>query len=59
MTALCKKRGYSLYMPELPLCGDNGVMVGSQAYYEFIAGHTAGENLNACASMPIDKSYVL
>lgn len=59
MTSLCKKRGYKLYMPELSLCGDNGAMVGSQAYYELLAGHTAEENLNAVASLPIDKSYVL
>ena len=59
MTSLCKNRGYKLYMPELSLCGDNGAMVGSQAYYELLAGYTAQENLNAAASLPIDKSYDL
>ena len=59
MSSLCKKRGYTLYMPHLSLCGDNGAMVASQAYYEYLAGHTAKENLNAAASLPIDKSYVL
>lgn len=53
---LCKKHGFNLYMPELSLCGDNAAMVGSQAYYEFKAGHTAKENLNAIASLGIDKN---
>ena len=35
--------------------GDNAAMVGAQAYYEFAAGHTAGWDLNACATMPIDS----
>lgn len=54
LEAECKKRGCSLYMPPLSLCGDNGAMVGSQGYYEFIAGNTAGPELNACANMEID-----
>lgn len=52
---LCEKNKFELYMPELSLCGDNAVMVGSQGYYEFKAGHTAKENLNAIASLSIDK----
>lgn len=53
----CLKRGYTLYMPPLSLCGDNGAMVGSQGYYEFAAGNTAGPDLNACANMEIDAPY--
>ena len=30
-------------------------MIGSQAYYEFLDGSIAGENLNAYATMPIDN----
>ena len=45
----------SLYMPPLKLCGDNGAMIGAQAYYEFLAGNTAGQDLNAFATMPIDR----
>lgn len=59
LSALCKKHGYSLYMPELSLCGDNAAMVGSQGYYEFINGCTAKENLNAIASLGIDKNFNL
>ena len=45
--------GVQLYIPPLRLCGDNGAMVGAQAYYEYLAGHTAGSDLNAYASMEL------
>lgn len=54
MEAECAARGYTLYAPPLPLCGDNAAMVGAQGYYEFLAGHTAGPELNACATLPIE-----
>ena len=50
----CAARGYRLFMPPLSLCGDNAAMIGSQAYYEWLAGHTAGMALNASATMPVD-----
>lgn len=49
------KLGVSLYMPPLKLCGDNGAMIGAQAYYEYLAGVRAGQDLNAYATMPIDR----
>lgn len=49
------KMGVSLYMPPLKLCGDNGAMIGAQAYYEYLAGSRAGQDLNAFATMPIDR----
>lgn len=55
MTEICKKNGWQLYLPEISLCGDNGAMVGAQAYYEFIGGNVAGLDLNAYATMPIDE----
>ena len=48
------KLGVSLYMPPLKLCGDNGAMIGAQAYYEYLSGVRAGQDLNAFATMPID-----
>lgn len=48
------RRGLALYLPPLPLCGDNGAMVGAQAYYEYRAGARAGLDLNAAATMPIE-----
>ncbi len=53
---LCNKNDFELFMPEMSLCGDNAAMVGSQAYYEYKAGHIAKENLNAIASLGIDKN---
>ena len=45
--------GAALFIPPLRLCGDNGAMVGAQAYYEYLAGNTAGSDLNAYASMEL------
>jgi N6-L-threonylcarbamoyladenine synthase len=53
LLADCDARGLRLYMPPLPLCGDNAAMVGCQGYYEYLAGNTAGLELNACANMDI------
>ena len=39
-----------LFVPPLRLCGDNGAMIGAQAYYEFLAGTRAGSDLNAYAT---------
>ena len=47
---VCRARGWKLYMPERAFCGDNGAMIASQGYYEFLAGHTAGMELNASAN---------
>ncbi len=45
--------GFRLYIPPLRLCGDNGAMIGAQGYYEYLAGHTAGSDLNAYATMEL------
>ena len=50
----CSKRGWEYYYPPLNLCGDNGAMVGSQAYYEYLAGNIASTDLNARATMSIE-----
>ncbi len=44
---MCEKRKVKLYMPEIPLCTDNGAMIGSAAYYRLMRGETAGLSLNA------------
>ena len=46
--------GKILYVPPLRLCGDNAAMIACQGYYEYLAGHTAGSDLNAYATMDID-----
>lgn len=50
-----EKEGFELFIPPLSLCGDNAAMIGCQGYYEFLAGHTAGSDLNAFANMEIDQ----
>ncbi len=51
--AAAEKLGAQVYMPPLKLCGDNGAMIGAQAYYEFLAGNTADMGLNAYATKSI------
>lgn len=47
------EQGMALYVPPIALCGDNGAMIGSQAFYEFQAGNVADGSLNAIASLPL------
>ena len=46
----CREEGIWLYLPPLSLCGDCGAMIAAQGFYEYVAGHTAGMDLNAYAS---------
>jgi N6-L-threonylcarbamoyladenine synthase len=48
-----EKHGVSVYLPPLHLCGDNAAMIGSQAYYEYLAGNLADMSLNAYATKSI------
>lgn len=56
MGQMCRKHNWELYCPELKYCGDNAAMVASQAFYEAQNGTFADLNLNAYATMPIDKA---
>ena len=49
----CRENGIKLYLPPLRLCGDNGAMIGSQAYYEYLAGVRGDAGLNAYANLEI------
>lgn len=51
--AAAEKEGCELFVPPLKLCGDNGAMIGCQAYYEYLAGNIAGSDLNAYANMEL------
>lgn len=51
--AAAEKLGAEVYMPPLSLCGDNGAMIGAQAYYEYLAGNTSDMGLNAYATKSI------
>ena len=48
-----EKLGVEVYLPPLKLCGDNAAMIGSQGYFESLAGPTAGRELNAYATKSI------
>ncbi len=54
MAEACSKRGFEFFMPDKKLCGDNGAMIASQGYYNFINGITADESLNAAATLSLD-----
>lgn len=54
LSEACRKRGFEFYMPEKSLCGDNGAMIASQGYYNFISGITADESLNAVATLSME-----
>ena len=51
--AAAEKLGAEVYMPPLSLCGDNGAMIGAQAYYEYLAGNVSDMSLNAYATKSI------
>ena len=51
--AVAESLGAEVYMPPLKLCGDNGAMIGAQAYYEYLAGNIADMSLNAYATKSI------
>ena len=53
ITKMVSELGAEVYLPPLSLCGDNAAMIGSQAYYEYLAGNTAGMGLNAYATKSI------
>ncbi len=55
--AVCKAKGAALYLPPLSLCGDNGAMIAAQAYYNYKAGMTADESLNAFATSPFNFKF--
>ena len=54
LLAAAKGLGAEVYMPPLSLCGDNGAMIAAQGYYQYMAGHTAGLELNGLPTLPID-----
>ena len=53
LMAAAKDMGVEVYLPPLKLCGDNGAMIGAQAYYEYKAGNVADMSLNAYATKSI------
>ena len=56
--AAAAEAGAALYIPPLSLCGDNAAMIGAQGYYEYLAGNTAGQDLNAFATKTLEGEAV-
>ncbi|MBR2455174.1 MAG: tRNA (adenosine(37)-N6)-threonylcarbamoyltransferase complex transferase subunit TsaD [Clostridia bacterium] len=57
METLANKKGWTLYLPDLSLCGDNAAMVGAQGYFEFLKGQRATMALNGKATADISVDY--
>ncbi len=53
LTKQADLHGMKLYIPPISLCGDNAAMIGSQSYYEYLAGNIADSSLNAVASLKL------
>ena len=56
--AAALREGKRLFVPPLRLCGDNAAMIGCQGYYEYLAGIRAESDLNAYATMDIDRLII-
>ena len=52
-----EKAGIEFYAPDRKLCGDNGAMIASAGYYEYIAGTRASLDLNAYATMEMSTTH--
>lgn len=56
-TSAAQENGLTLFIPPLPLCGDNAAMIGCQGYYEYMAGVRADMTLDACATMSVSDEF--
>ena len=50
---LSNKDELQIYYPELKLCADNGAMIASAGYYEFLAGNKSNLELNAIPNLTL------
>jgi len=49
------KRKVKFYSPSPILCTDNAAMIGAAGYYEYIAGHRSGFDLNAVPNLKLGE----
>lgn len=57
MKTACEERGVKLYYPSPVYCTDNAAMIGTAAYYEYLAGTRHGWDLNAVPNLKLGKRY--
>ena len=50
---LSEEKNIKIYYPELKLCTDNGAMIASAGYYEFINGKVSGLDFNAIPNLTL------
>ncbi len=55
MRGACEKKGVRFYHPSPILCTDNAAMIGTAAYYEYLAGTRHGWDLNAVPNLKLGQ----
>ena len=55
MAVRCMKEGIELVFPTPILCTDNGAMIASAAYFNYLKGKRSGLDLNAVPSLALGK----
>ena len=55
MAKACEDNNIELCVPKPILCTDNGAMIGSAGYYEYIRGNVAGMDLNAYPNLKLGE----
>ena len=58
LETMCEKRGVTLHIPPVGLCGDNGVMIAAAAKYEFESGGRSDMTLDGRPSSKDDWKRV-
>lgn len=53
MEAACRERGVGFYYPSPVLCTDNAAMIGTAAYYAYLAGRRDDWTLNAVPNLKL------
>ena len=56
MEFACKERGVRFYYPSPVLCTDNAAMIGTAAYYDYLAGKRDDWSLNAVPNLKLEGS---
>ena len=55
MREACEKKGIQFYHPSPVLCTDNAAMIGTAAYYEYLAGTRHSWDLNAVPNLKLGE----